>query len=400
MDRDRLLKLGLPFLVLALGGAAAYWLFVSRPEIETVVPEPLMPRVEVVTVKLQDYRFKIFSQGTVSARAEGDLVPEVSGRVMEISPSMRSGGFFEANEILVRLDPRDFELAIVQAESQLAQTELRLEQELAQAEVARREWENLGEGEVSELTLRKPQVKEARAAVAAARASLEQARRDLLKTEIRAPYRGRVRQESVEVGQFVNRGTPIGQIYSTDVAEVRLPLASEELAFVDLPLSFQGSADSLNPPVTLVAEIGNRDFSWRGRIVRTGGEIDPQSRMLYAVAEVEDPYAPGEEGRPPLAVGQYVEAEILGRQVKDVVVLSRSVLRNSNTVLVVDQENRLRFHSVEVLKSNPDEVIISGGLESGDRVVVSPLDTPVEGMVVQVSSQEIVLHRQAPGVNR
>ena len=316
-------------------------------------------------------------------------MPEIAGRVTWVAPSFAEGGFFEADDVLVRIDPFDYEQALVSARSQLAQARLRLAEEEAEAEVAQREWNALGRGDPRELALRKPQLEDARASVAAAEAGVERATRDLQRAEIVAPYAGRVRTKNVDIGQYVRVGDALATVYAVDIAEIRLPLPDDELAYLDLPLSYRGVERQVQPDVTLRATFAGETHVWNGRIVRTESEIDSVSRMVHAVAEVEDPYAPGPNpNRPPLAVGMYVEAEIGGRTARDVAVLPRQALRGREQVLVVTPEDRLSFRTVDVLRTSTESVILRAGLQAGELVVISPLDTPTDGMQVQLADAD------------
>jgi multidrug efflux pump subunit AcrA (membrane-fusion protein) len=229
-----------------------------------------------------------------------------------------------------------------------------------------------------------------------------------------------VRAERVDVGQFVTRGVAVATLYAVDYAEVRLPIPDRELAYVDLPLVYRPQAGSEagtetaatdgGSPVRLRAEFAGREHVWTGRIVRTEGEIDPKSRMVHAVARVEDPYAREADGeRPPLAVGLFVEAEILGRSVDAAVMLPRAALRRDEAgpgepardghfVLVVSDEGRLEFRPVEVLRSEREQVVIGAGLSAGERVCVSPLSAPVDGMLVRVAGEAPGLAKGAGAV--
>jgi RND family efflux transporter MFP subunit len=381
----KLLKILLPLAVVTVGALIATAMIRSRPEPETrevTIPQPL---VRVQVVEPVDLRLTVRSQGTVSPRTESVLVPEVAGRVTYGAPSFASGGFFENDEPLLRLESADYEQAVVEAEAAVARAELRLAQESAEADVARNEWGELGEGDAPSLTLRAPQLAEARASVEAARAALARARRNLRRTEIRAPFAGRVREKRVDVGQFVAPGTPLATVYAVDYAEVRLPLPDDELAFLDLPLDYRGDRrGGGGPRVTLEAGFAGKRHRWQGRIVRTEGEIDPRSRMIHAVAEVADPYARGDDPqRPPLAAGLFVHAEIEGKLAEGVVRLPRSALRDEGRLLVVDADGRLRFRAVELLRLTENEVLVAAGLEAGERVCVSPLATVTDGMRVR-----------------
>jgi len=359
----------------------------NRPAPETRVADVPAPLVEVTEVRFTDVAMSVFTEGTVMPRTQSELVPEVAGRVIEVSPSLVSGGFFEKDDVLLRLDPRDYELAIVRTRAAIAQAELRLETERQEAALARNEWELLGNGRPPPLAMREPQIAEALAALASAQATLEQAGYNLERTVLRAPYAGRVRQERVDVGQYVAPGASVATLYAIDVAEVRLPIADKELAYVNLPLAYRqdgNEAASRGPRVTLRSNFGGRQHEWAGDIVRTEGVIDPETRMIHVIARVNDPYARGADpSRPPLVVGMFVEAEIRGRRSGPVVVLPRSVIRGTNDVLVV-QDGVLFFRKVGFLRQERDRVLVNAGLEDGDRVVTSPLEGAVSGMRVRV----------------
>ena len=300
------------------------------------VSEPvavLAPLVEVIEVTPQPYEFTVRAQGTVVPRTQSDLIPQISGEVIWVSPAMVSGGFFEADEPLVRLDVADFRSAVEAAGAAMARTE-------SEEARAKKEWERQNKlalkGVTSEARIDDAgnQHRITQAALREAKARLADARRDLERTTIRAPYAGRVRSETVDVGQFLSRGSKVAQLYAVDWAEVRLPVPDRELRFLDLPLTYRPtSKDSAEQPkpkgpeVELRAEFAGAEHRWTGRIVRTEGEIDARSRMVTLVARVEDPYAPNANERPPLAVGLFVEARIKGRVVPDAVVLPRIALQ-------------------------------------------------------------------------
>lgn len=385
----RLLKALLPLIVIGIAGFVAVTMIRSRPEVETQAPTVAPPGVRTHLVSLETVRVPVRSQGTVRPRTETQLVPEIAGRITMVSPSFVEGGFFEEGDVLLRLDRFDYEQAIVSARSQLAQARLRLAQEEAEAEVAQREWNTLGRGDPRELTLRVPQLEDARASVAAAEANVERAQRDLERADVIAPYSGRVRTKNVDVGQFVTVGSPIATVYAVDVAEVGLSLPDEELAYLDLPLAYRGAADQVGPRVVLSTTFAGASYEWGGRVVRTQSEIDPVSRMVQVVAEVRDPYAAGSDSRrPPLAVGMYVDAEIEGRAFRNIAVVPRAALRGRTQVLVIDPENRVRFREVGILRTTTESVYVNSGLLAGERVAVSAIDSPTEGMLVQVTNLE------------
>ena len=396
MNRSLLLRRSLtvilPLLVLSAGIFGALSMIAARQEPEKRPVEVPPPLVRVIAVQPKNVQLTVHAEGTVTPRTASDLVPEVSGRVTWASANLVVGGFLEAGEELLKIDPREYELAVVRSRSAIAQARTRLATEEQESAVAHKEWEALGEGEPADLTLRKPQIAEAQAALASAQAALEQAEYDLERTVLRAPYAGRIRGKQVDVGQFVSRGTSVARIYAVDVAEVRLPIPDAELAYVDIPLAYRDDESSQNEPgprVTLRADFGGREYTWQGRIVRTEGEIDPATQMVQVVAQVQDPYSRGgQQGRPPLAVGMFVKAEILGNRSGSVYVLPRSVIRGENRILVVDENDRLYIRDVEVLRAESERVLVRSGLKPGDRVVVSSVETAVNGMQVKVASDE------------
>ncbi len=383
-------KIVVPVVLIAVGMAAAAALVANRPQAKPELRAEVAPLVRTVSVEPRDMRLVVRAEGTVAPQTEIELVPEVGGRVIFSVSEMTAGGFFRAGQTLIRIDPRDYRLAVQQAEAEVAGAGVRLERELAEGAVALGEWAELGKGDPPALVRRTPQLAEARAALAAAEAVRERARLDLERTEIRAPFNGRVLSESADVGQYVSPGRAIARLYGVDVAEVRLALADDELAHVDLPLSYDdGRVTGAEPEVVLWARFGGRRHRWDARIVRTEGELDPRSRMVHAVAEVRGPYArdDGSE-RPPLAVGMFVEAEIQGRMLHGAFSVPRTAMRTRNSVLVVDEESRLRFRDVEVVRYEREQVIVRAGLSGGERVCISPLDIVVDGMAVRVVAEE------------
>jgi RND family efflux transporter MFP subunit len=380
-----------PVLIIALSAAGAYVMIKARQEPEVRPPETPPPLVRVAEVESTDVRFTVTSQGTVRPRTETTLVPEVSGRVIEVSPSLVAGGFFENGDVLLRIESGDYERNLITSRSQVRQAELRLAQEEAEAEVANNEWKELYPEEVAPpLTSRSLQLAEARAALEAAKARVLQAEEDLDRTVIRAPFAGRVRDKRVDLGQFVTRGQAIAEIYSVDRAEVRLPIRDRDLAFVDLPLVYRGDTGRQpRPRVILRANFAGAVYEWEGHIDRTEGEIDAKTRMVHAVAVVDDPYSYKKNvDRPPLAAGMFVEAEILGTEAAGVVVLPRSALRDDNRVLVIDGDQRLRFREIEISRIKRDRVIVQGGLTPGERVCVTPLTAVTDGMKVRTRDTE------------
>ncbi len=379
-------KVTRPILVVIIGFVAAGGMIAARPRVETEAVEHAPPLVRIHIAERKDVQLTIDAQGSVVPRTESDLIAEVSGRIIWVSPSLASGGFLEPDDTLVRIDPSDYEVAVIRAQSALTKAESELE--LARAHLGRSN-ELTQHGVESSASAEQAISKErvADAMLRDAQAILDQARRDLERTHVRAPFAGRVRSKHVDVGQFVGRGAPVARIYAVDYAEVRLPIPDSDAAYVDLPIAYRDGEDTNDgPEVRLRAVFAGRNYTWHGRIVRTEGELDPRTRMIHAVVRVEDPYGRGDDpDRPPLSVGLFVQAEILGKIAKDVMVIPRSAQRGEGQVAVIDHEGRIRLREVDVLKRNRNTIVVRSGLSPGDQVCTSPLSITVEGMRVRAA---------------
>ncbi|MDH3744534.1 MAG: efflux RND transporter periplasmic adaptor subunit [Acidobacteriota bacterium] len=380
-------KILLPIVVLLFGAGLAAAIVNLRPRVERrEVPAPA-PLVRAVTVEPQDLLLSIRSQGTIVPGVESVLAAQVAGKIDWVSPQFAVGGQFRRGTVLARIEDSDYRLALSRAEAEVARAQTRLDLELAEADQALRDWQELGRGEPTALTLREPQTAEARASLQAAEASVEQARIQLSRTRIAAPYNGRLRRKLVDLGQFVAPGTPLIEIFSTEYAEIELPVAKRDLEF----LRFDLADPSVSDPTTveLSGELGGTRHTWSAKLVRAGGEFDPRTRMLSLFARIKDPFAKraGAESAA-LPMGLFVDAEIEGKTIPGAVLLPRSALRDRDRLLVIDEESRLRFRDVEVVRLDREDIVIGSGIEAGERVCVSPLETVVDGMTVRIAEPE------------
>jgi RND family efflux transporter MFP subunit len=334
----------------------------------------------------------------VRPRTQTTLVAEVSGKIIAVSDNFVAGGFFRSGETLLEIDPSDYRTAVKRAEAALASRRAQLADEEARSRQAVKDWKNLGRtGDPPALVAREPQLADARANVLAAEADLEKAQRDLQRTRISLPYDGVVRQRQADLGQFVAPGTQVGATFSVGTAEVRLPVSPTDLAFLELPTPGTGLPE--DPAVVeLATEEAGRTLTWEARLVRTEGVLDEQSRVLYAIAEITDPYGiQGLTSQPVLRMGTFVRASIEGRYLRDVVILPRYVLRNDGTVLVANAERELEVRPVTVVRAEPDLVYISDGIADGEQVITTTLEAPIPGTRL-VLSGEGALQRGDAGV--
>jgi RND family efflux transporter MFP subunit len=371
---------------------------------ESQIAKPKLPNVEIKIAEVAQHTYRIQSQGTALPRSSIRLVSEVSGRVDSVSESFDAGRVFAKNDVLLKIDPRDYELALTQAHAQVAQAELRLLTEINEAEIVRREWQLLKQDEPTGLQAREPQLASARAALEAARATEETAKRNLDRCEIRAPFDGMVAKTSVRLGQFVALATPLGELFATDVAEVRLPLAASHLRFINLPVHGTVSALGQAPKVTLNIQASGQRGEWLGQLVRSEETVDPVNRMVYVVAQVADPYGLVKRTGRPLRSGTFVQASIEGRTQENAVVLPRQALRGKDRVWIADpvliesakntlqewlgyrrlSQTRLKFITVDVSFADAQQVVVTDGIRAGEQVITSLLVGAINGMAVKV----------------
>lgn len=369
-----------PIVALTIAVFIAVLLLSFRPHLEPQGVERSLIAVRTLTVAPQAEVLTVRSQGTVKPRVEGQLTPEVSGRVVWLAPALVTGGSFAKGDLLFRIDDSDYRNTYDRSKAVVSRAEV--EYELAESDNNRQQ--RLSKQKLSsqlQVDQAHRAYRVAEANLIEARISLEQSRLNLKRVRISAPYTGRVLNESIDVGEYVSSSKAVASIYATDMFEIRLPIANSQFAYLNLAPTASGMIDSSHAPkVTIYGEYGGTKFEWLGEMVRTEAVIDAQSRMLYGVARVKTEYS---KEKPPLVVGLFVKADIEGRAVENVIRLPRSAIRDDNQLLVVDQEDRLRFRKVKILRVEYDDVLVSGGLVAGERVCISPLQVVVDGMKVK-----------------
>lgn len=376
-----LLSLGL----VVVAGLVFVALVAAREPAVRVVAQPPAVLVDVAVAHREPVTFVVRSHGVVTPRTRTTLVSEVSGQIVEVALAFVSGGFFQRGDVLVRIDPRHYETARKRARSVVAQAQTRVATERALAEYAEQDWQRLrgleaAAGRASDLTLRKPQLAEAEAGLEYAQADLDKATEDLERTVVRAPYDGMVREKRADVGQFVNTGTALAVTFATDYAEVRLPLPQKDLRHLEL----SGLAAGEPLAATLTADIGDAHHEWQGRIVRSEGVFDTDSRVLHVVAQVDDPYrtATDADGEP-LRIGTFVGATIEGRPGGELFVIPRHSLQRGRTLWLVRDDQTIAPRDVQVLRADEEYAYVSAGLADGDVYIVVPPERALPGMTVR-----------------
>jgi len=396
MSSSRAIRVLLPLGIVLVALVVTVILIRLRPEPPKRPASFRRPVIQVQRVTAETAAVHVRGFGTVRAKRAIEIVPQVSGQVVEKSADFESGAFFGAGDLLLKIDDTDYALAAERTEAEVARARYNLALAEEEAEVARREWEQLRRqgrsddlypDEPNPLVFREPQLELARAELGAAEASLRQARVNLARCTIAAPFDGRVMRADVDAGQYVRAGSSLGAIYSTDVAEITVSIPDADLAWIRVPQSRDDQTEG--QPVDIRADFSGAIHHWEGHAVRLGGAIDQQSRQVPVVIEVTDPYR-RKGDRPPLVEGMFVEAIFTTPPPDGAVTIPRTALRPGNHVWVVTPEQRIEIRSVTVARAGVNAAVITAGLSPGDDICVSNLQYVTDGMEVRVPTRAAV----------
>ena len=366
----------LPVIILIFGLFISFVISSTDPKPNKGIEIPKPTAVFYDNPQKKDVTLRVTTNGEVRSVTEINVIPQVSGRIIQVADEFIDGGNIKKGQPLIWIDDRDYKLATISAESRVAQAKKLLEREIAESELARKDWEELGEGEASPLTLRIPQLEEARALLNAAEADLEKAKLNLERTIISLPFDGLIKKKNAGIGQYVNAGSILGSAFSTEKVLIPLPLTDTELSYLGLPLGYESKGYFDGPKVIFRSYISRKNIEWLGRITRTSGSIDSQTRLVYAYAEVLNPY----DEDPPLAIGTYVDAEIEGNFISNGFILPIAAIKNDNEIYVIDQNSKLKIKKIEIVGTEEDKVIVKGDISELDMVVISTINTGYEGM--------------------
>lgn len=384
----RLLQLLLILLIIGGGIAGANYMKQTAPHSKRQSQPKKATLVEVIEAQPALEQIRVTAMGTVVPAREVELQAQVSGQVVREHEQFAAGSIFAAGEEILLIDPADYQLNMTRKQSALADAIYALKVEEGYQDVARREWELFREEgkkteEEEELALRKPHLEKARANVAAAEADLLQARLDLERTLIRAPFNGLIKEKQVSVGSQLSTQSVIATLVGTDRYWIQISLPVDQIPWVEIP--------GMNSEYGSEAVVFTRDGTQKiGKVTKLLGDLEEQGRMARLLIEIEDPLElkkPVGE-RTPLLLGDYLEVEIGGRLLDDVIPLSRSALRNGSKVWVADSQQQLQIRTVDISWRNADTVFVSSGLQPGERVIVSDLATPVPGLPLRVTNSD------------
>ena len=382
----RILVFILPVLLILLAVAGTMIMGALVPDPEEKESEITAAPVLVAEAFSEDTRLSISTQGEVRPRTEISIVPQVSGKIAFISPTFLEGGAFKQGDLLLQVEQREYQLRVVQARANVARSQTKLTSEKAEAEIAKRDWQEMGREatEISALALREPQLAEARAALASANAALGEAQLNLDRSSIRAPFDGRVRTKKVDFGQYITPGSNLGEIYAVQIMDVPLSLTDDELGQLGLDIGFIETETNRGPEAILTARVAGRERLWRGRVARTDSGYDAKTRTLFAYVEVIDPYGAGAANGAPLAPGLFVNAQIMGKSIASSVIIPRTALRGNDQVYIAKSDDTMEIRKVTVASSDRKRAVITDGLKVGEKVVTSPVRGAGDGMKIAI----------------
>lgn len=390
--KAKLIKIGVPAALIVIGFIIMKALVSSHPTAVKEVKKDPGILVEVMEAEKKEVSITVKGTGTVRAAREISVIPQVSGEVIYTAPGLDAGGFFEKGVVLFKIEDTDYRLALEQAGSLKANAEYELAKIESQAEIAHNEWDVINkenEPPPNPLVLYVPQLKSAKAALASASAKVDQAMLNLARTEIKTSFSTRIKSENIEIGQYVKSGSSVAVLAGTDIAEIAVPLTTEQLRWLNVPrhggrLNGDDATASLN--------IGGTIYKWDGHVVRSTGEVDQQSRMMQVIVEIKDPYGLKEKvgTRPALAAGSFVGVVIKGKYLKDVFVIPRTAFRDNSTVWTMDKDNMLKIKEVKTLRLERDRVIISKGIDDGDMIVLTNLSGAANGMKLRTTKESAI----------
>jgi len=384
MSSYRTLIISVVIFLVGVGVTAV--IFSTEPEASRTgaVKESAM-LVEVEQVENGNFRPVLSAMGTVQASQDIMLSPRVEGQVVEISEDFVPGSFVEKGQMLLKIDPSDYEIELNLRQAELEQAEANLMIEMGRQRSAEREYQIYGDT-LSEfnkrLLLREPQLKTARVAVQSARTALEQAKTNLDRTVIRAPFDAQILSRTVNVGSQVSPGITLARItgISTYWIEATVPVSKiSQLQFSDET----GLANASE------VEIRNKS-AWGSDEHRTGylksliGSLEAQTRLARVLIEVPDPLSLSSGEEPRLLIGSFVQTDIFGRELRNVFRMPKDMLREDDTLWLME-DGRLSIKQVEVAFRDAEYAYVSGGINSGARVVTTNLSTVTEGVPLRLN---------------
>ncbi|MBW2558871.1 MAG: efflux RND transporter periplasmic adaptor subunit [Deltaproteobacteria bacterium] len=381
------LKIILPLLVLIIAIAVALYISSTAPKAQRTLPVRETPLVKTIYARHSSQRIVVPAMGSVIPAREITLKSQVAGNIVKINPRFTEGGYLKTGEKLLKIDDQDYRLAVTEQHSAIVNAEYSLKLELGRQDVAKREWELLGGDDSSkapdsELALRKPHLEKAQADVASARAAMKRAELDLARTTVRTPFNCIVRTKKVDLGSHVSSQDQLAELVGTDMYHVRASVPIDRLKWISIP----HGRDDHGSKVLIIYGNGT-GYERRGSVVRLLADLEEEGRMARILIAVKDPLdlKSPENNRPPLLIGEYVRVEIEGPELDGVVALPRSAMREGRSIWIADEDDTLDIRRMDILWRGEETVLIKNSLADGERIIVTDLSTPIQGMKVMVS---------------
>jgi RND family efflux transporter MFP subunit len=369
-----------PLFILLGAFAISYLLWLLGQVQPDPVEDAPAPDVIVEILTPKDFQIQISSNGTTTPLTQTVLTAEVGGEVIYRSKKFSEGSSVIEGEILAKIDDTDLQLQYKNALLQLANAEVQHSLQLAEAEIAKEAWEKIGDGVASDLTLKKPQLKQAEALLEVAKAQVSSAKNKLNKTEIVAPYAGRIQSVNIDLGTTIIPGQPVGALYTSSEIEVTLAVKDNDLQFLSIPMDGRKLDPSEQALVEIRSFYKGKNQTWIGRLERVDGIIDPVTRMINLIAVFKNDFI--ETDKPNLPIGLFVEAQIDGIILKDIYSIPINAISENNEVYFVNNDNELESRQLSILKKYSDFVIVKDGLKAGERIVISKLSNASNGIKV------------------
>ncbi|MFO7715264.1 efflux RND transporter periplasmic adaptor subunit [Desulfosarcina sp.] len=374
-------------MIIVMGVAGASYIKKTAPRAQKRPPERAVALVETQPLLPDTHQVSVAAMGSVIPAKEITLKTRVSGEIQFVHPEFVEGGFIRAGEKVLKIDDKDYQLAIARRESAVVEADYELKVEMGYQDVARQEWsllypERRADAQEEELALRKPHLAKARSDLAAARADLEQARLDLSRTDIYAPFNAIVRSTHVNVGSQVSTQDALAQLVGTDEYWIQVSLPVERLAWIQIPKTRAEKGPDVN-----VSYRGNQR---PGTVYRLLSDLETEGRMARILVSVRDPLvlqSKTGDPVPPLLIGEYVRVEIKGQRLTDVYRIPRSALRDNSTIWILSDDDTLKIMPVETVWRDADYVLMKNGLVPGQRLIVSDLSAPVDGLPLRDSDE-------------
>jgi len=381
VDR-RVVMVGAPLAVVLLGILAFVIIQMTGKKPDKTPEEPLPIAIEIAEARARPTTLRVETQGEVKPKTEAEVAARVAGQLVYLAPRLEPGASFKEGEVLARIDPSDYRLALDRSRSQVSRAREMLARAEADAELAEEDWRQSGlEGKPSALTLGKPQVAAALADLRTASAGVKEAELNLQRTEIRAPFDGRVKSRGADEGDFVQAGAPVAVMFAVDVAQIRAPLTDSDLAVLGVAPGYVATADAPGPSARLTAQSAGAQQEWQGALTQVEASIDPKTRLVYGLIEAEDPFAEGLAA--PLAPGTFVSVALAGRLQEFLIGFPRAAFKKNEYVYVVGEDMTISTRRVKPAMLTGEEVFVREGVADGERVVVSYIPSPRDGMKVR-----------------